>query len=482
MDKFNMDEKIFCFILTTRSGGLGINLTGADTVVFYDTDWSYAFDLQAQDRLVIIVVLFSLILVFRVHRIGQRKEVHIYRLICESTVEQNILLKAQQKKQLDSLVMNAGKFSESSLLSAGSLRHLFGVDSFEEGAVAEENFQTLISAVEDEEDRTALKQMNSELEESVTELEDDSVIIQARQPLDLKEPDDESGDFNSLHNALKPVNRYSLSVVSLSEIHQRVFEFRLGEEDLADYDGSKHLSVQDCEDDLILALMTVQTSMSGSLFRNKRKQAKRLRLFRLINGDSWKRVLLDSVPFWYNEDTGEYSFETPRVLREKEILRDAYVYKYNCLPLTATVLVLSYLDPSPDRMNASRCCAKWRTASRDDSFYLRVFPVDDNTFRSDNTEQRVFFSLESALIQARAGETIILKNGHYWVKHLLVRFPVKIVCEDFNIACTLDVQDCVEILSKASFVGICFRSLSNRPLIIGNECHLMVRCCVRFLT
>jgi hypothetical protein len=48
-----MDEKLFCFILTTRSGGLGINLTGADTVVFYDTDWSYAFDLQAQDRLII---------------------------------------------------------------------------------------------------------------------------------------------------------------------------------------------------------------------------------------------------------------------------------------------------------------------------------------------------------------------------------------------------------------------------------------------
>ena len=39
MDRFNSDKKIFCFILSTRSGGLGINLTGADTVVFYDTDW-----------------------------------------------------------------------------------------------------------------------------------------------------------------------------------------------------------------------------------------------------------------------------------------------------------------------------------------------------------------------------------------------------------------------------------------------------------
>jgi E1A-binding protein p400 len=52
MDRFNNDSKIFCFILSTRSGGLGINLTGADTVVFYDSDWNPAMDAQAQDRYV----------------------------------------------------------------------------------------------------------------------------------------------------------------------------------------------------------------------------------------------------------------------------------------------------------------------------------------------------------------------------------------------------------------------------------------------
>jgi SNF2 family DNA or RNA helicase len=50
MDRFNNDTKIFCFILSTRSGGLGINLTGADTVVFVDSDWNPAMDAQAQDR------------------------------------------------------------------------------------------------------------------------------------------------------------------------------------------------------------------------------------------------------------------------------------------------------------------------------------------------------------------------------------------------------------------------------------------------
>jgi superfamily II DNA/RNA helicase len=98
MDRFNNDPKLFCFILSTRSGGLGINLTGADTVIFYDSDWNPAMDAQAQDR---------------AHRIGQTRDVHIYRLVTEHTVEENILMKAQQKKNLDILVMDKGKFDAS---------------------------------------------------------------------------------------------------------------------------------------------------------------------------------------------------------------------------------------------------------------------------------------------------------------------------------------------------------------------------------
>ena len=52
MERFNNDPKIFCFILSTRSGGIGVNLTGADTVVFYDSDWNPTMDAQAQDRYV----------------------------------------------------------------------------------------------------------------------------------------------------------------------------------------------------------------------------------------------------------------------------------------------------------------------------------------------------------------------------------------------------------------------------------------------
>ena len=126
MDRFNNDNRIFIFILNTRSGGVGVNWTGlscfvlssllcfalscfdllsfaflpclrmcsnlirlfsslcagADTVIFYDTDWNPAMDRQARDRC---------------HRIGQTREVHIYRLVAQDTVEENILKKANQK-------------------------------------------------------------------------------------------------------------------------------------------------------------------------------------------------------------------------------------------------------------------------------------------------------------------------------------------------------------------------------------------------
>ena len=95
-DRFNHDPRILCFILSTRSGGLGINLTGADTVIFYDQDWNPAMDKQCQDRC---------------HRIGQTRDVHIYRLVSEHTIEANILRKANQKQMLDDVVIQEGGFT-----------------------------------------------------------------------------------------------------------------------------------------------------------------------------------------------------------------------------------------------------------------------------------------------------------------------------------------------------------------------------------
>ncbi|RMJ22265.1 hypothetical protein PHISP_06866 [Aspergillus sp. HF37] len=95
-DRFNNDDRILAFILSSRSGGLGINLTGADTVIFYDLDWNPAMDKQCQDRC---------------HRIGQTRDVHIYRFVSEYTIESNILRKANQKRMLDDVVIQEGEFN-----------------------------------------------------------------------------------------------------------------------------------------------------------------------------------------------------------------------------------------------------------------------------------------------------------------------------------------------------------------------------------
>jgi len=95
-ERFNNDPRIPVFILSSRSGGLGINLTGADTVIFYDLDWNPAMDKQCQDRC---------------HRIGQTRDVHIYRFVSEGTIEANILRKSNQKRMLDDVVIQEGDFT-----------------------------------------------------------------------------------------------------------------------------------------------------------------------------------------------------------------------------------------------------------------------------------------------------------------------------------------------------------------------------------
>ncbi|CAO3616436.1 unnamed protein product [Cunninghamella echinulata] len=87
------------FLLSTRAGGLGLNLQTADTVIIFDSDWNPHQDLQAQDR---------------AHRIGQTKEVRIFRLVSANSVEENILARANYKLDIDGKVIQAGKFDNRS--------------------------------------------------------------------------------------------------------------------------------------------------------------------------------------------------------------------------------------------------------------------------------------------------------------------------------------------------------------------------------
>lgn len=101
INEFNApDSKKFVFMLSTRAGGLGINLATADIVILYDSDWNPQCDLQAMDR---------------AHRIGQKKQVMVFRFVTENTVEERIIERAEMKLKLDNIVIQQGRLVDSSV-------------------------------------------------------------------------------------------------------------------------------------------------------------------------------------------------------------------------------------------------------------------------------------------------------------------------------------------------------------------------------
>ncbi|KAJ8770709.1 hypothetical protein K2173_021356 [Erythroxylum novogranatense] len=102
IEEFNdVNSNYRIFLLSTRAGGLGINLTSADTCILYDSDWNPQMDLQAMDRC---------------HRIGQTKPVHVYRLATAQSVEGRILKRAYSKLKLEHVVIGKGQFQQERIM------------------------------------------------------------------------------------------------------------------------------------------------------------------------------------------------------------------------------------------------------------------------------------------------------------------------------------------------------------------------------
>ena len=128
----------FVFLLSTRAGGLGINLTAADTVIIYDSDWNPQMDLQAMDR---------------AHRIGQKNKVNVYRLISENTVEEKIIERQTIKLKWDSLVIQQGRMAsqKNKILSRDEMKDMlqFGASAIfkadtNNGTMSEEKIDQLL--------------------------------------------------------------------------------------------------------------------------------------------------------------------------------------------------------------------------------------------------------------------------------------------------------------------------------------------------
>jgi SWI/SNF-related matrix-associated actin-dependent regulator of chromatin subfamily A member 5 len=111
----------FLYLISTRAGGLGINLASADAVVLYDSSYNPHVDLQAQDR---------------AHRIGQTKQVRVYRMVAESSFEERVLMRARQKMMLDGLVISSGSGDDAAVdndnddVSELSVQELWSMLSF----------------------------------------------------------------------------------------------------------------------------------------------------------------------------------------------------------------------------------------------------------------------------------------------------------------------------------------------------------------
>lgn len=143
----------FIFLLSTRAGGLGINLTAADTVVIYDSDWNPQMDLQAMDR---------------AHRIGQKNMVNVYRLITENTVEEKIIERQMIKLKWDSLVIQQQKNTQKNkALSKEEMKEMlqFGANFIfkaDNGTMTDEQIDDILRRGE-----TKTNALNKEVEEKL---------------------------------------------------------------------------------------------------------------------------------------------------------------------------------------------------------------------------------------------------------------------------------------------------------------------------
>jgi SWI/SNF-related matrix-associated actin-dependent regulator of chromatin subfamily A member 5 len=157
------DSSHFAYLMSTRAGGLGINLATADTVILYDSDWNPQVDLQAMDR---------------VHRIGQEKPVHVYRLVTKGTIEERIVQRAKKKLFLDSMV-NRGSTAQGEALETLSKAEMLKMLKFGASAVfGGENGDAQVKLLTDHELNKMVDRSEAAMKERTTSADTSSAASQ----------------------------------------------------------------------------------------------------------------------------------------------------------------------------------------------------------------------------------------------------------------------------------------------------------------
>ncbi|CAM0881249.1 unnamed protein product [Alopecurus aequalis] len=195
IDAFNKpgSEK-FVFLLSTRAGGLGINLATADVVVLYDSDWNPQADLQAQDR---------------AHRIGQKKEVQVFRFCTEYTIEEKVIERAYKKLALDALVIQQGRLSEQKTVNKDDLLQMvrYGAEmvfSSKDSTITDEDIDRIIAKGEE---------TTAELDAKMKKFTEDAIKFKMDDTAELYDFDDDKeenkADFKKIvgDNWIEPPRR-----------------------------------------------------------------------------------------------------------------------------------------------------------------------------------------------------------------------------------------------------------------------------------
>ncbi|XP_061990453.1 ISWI chromatin-remodeling complex ATPase CHR11 [Rosa rugosa] len=194
IDAFNKpgSEK-FVFLLSTRAGGLGINLATADVVILYDSDWNPQVDLQAQDR---------------AHRIGQKKEVQVFRFCTEYTIEEKVIERAYKKLALDALVIQQGRLAEQKTVNKDELLQMvrFGAEmvfSSKDSTITDEDIDRIIAKGEE---------ATAELDAKMKKFTEDAIKFKMDDTAELYDFDDEKDekfDFKKIvsENWIEPPKR-----------------------------------------------------------------------------------------------------------------------------------------------------------------------------------------------------------------------------------------------------------------------------------
>ncbi|KAL1334769.1 ISWI chromatin-remodeling complex ATPase CHR11 [Arachis hypogaea] len=184
----------FVFLLSTRAGGLGINLATADVVILYDSDWNPQVDLQAQDR---------------AHRIGQKKEVQVFRFCTEYTIEEKVIERAYKKLALDALVIQQGRLAEQKTVNKDELLQMvrFGAEmvfSSKDSTITDEDIDRIIAKGEE---------ATAELDAKMKKFTEDAIKFKMDDNAELYDFDDDKDenkfDFKKIvsENWIEPPRR-----------------------------------------------------------------------------------------------------------------------------------------------------------------------------------------------------------------------------------------------------------------------------------